>query len=169
MLGTEPSIWSPKGINGPGDFEKEKHDTWITKYNFHNSLWVFLKPPKFWKLKMCLHPISDLSPCEGFYCLYATDCEYSYICWRQINVFDFQLLPRTLLGLIHNVQYTYYISFQTPKLLPLKHIWGPRISDMEPAYYLKVTLANLCIVSKTYWWLKSNLSQTAIVQNLRIY
>ena len=69
VLGTKPSIWSPKWINGPGDFEKEKHDTWITRRNFHNPLWVFLKRSKFWKLKTCSHLVSDLNWCEGFYCL----------------------------------------------------------------------------------------------------
>lgn len=168
VLGTKPSIWSPKWINGPGDFEKEKHDTWITRRNFHNPLWVFLKRPKFWKLKTCSHLVSDLSWCEGFYCL-MPQIEYSYICWRQINVFDYLLPPRSLLGLIHNIHFTYCISFQMPKILPQKHIWGPRISDTETAFYFKVTLANLYIVSKTHLWWKSNLSQTVNYPNLGHY
>ena len=87
VLGTKPSIWSPKWINGPGDFEKEKHETWITRRNFHNPLWVFLKRPKFWKLKTCSHLVSDLSWCEGFYCLMPqivnihTFAEDKSLCW----------------------------------------------------------------------------------------
>ena len=100
---------------------------------------------------------------------YATDCEYSYICWRQINVFDYLLPPRSLLGLIHNRHYVYCVSFQMPKILPQKHIWGSRISDTETAFYLKVTLANLYIVSKIHLWWKSNLSQTVNYPNLRRY